>query len=41
MAQSSDLMAADGLSDNDVQAVDRLRELYARLRKELGRVIIG
>ncbi|MDZ4820004.1 MAG: MoxR family ATPase [Planctomycetota bacterium] len=29
------------LSDNDVQAIDRLQELYARLRKELGRVIIG
>jgi MoxR-like ATPase len=29
------------LSDNDVGAIDRLRELYGRLRKELGRVIIG
>jgi MoxR-like ATPase len=29
------------LSDDDVQAVDRLRELYGRLRKELGRIIIG
>src|SRR5438874_13076052 len=29
------------LSDNDVQAIDRLRDLYARLRKELGRVIVG
>jgi MoxR-like ATPase len=29
------------LSEDDVQAVDRLRELYGRLRKELGRIIIG
>jgi MoxR-like ATPase len=33
--------AGDNLSDNDVQAIDRLRELYAALRKELARVIIG
>jgi MoxR-like ATPase len=41
MAQSTDFMTDDGLSDNDVHAIERLRELYARLRKELGRVIIG
>ena len=29
------------LSDNDVQAIDGLREMYARLRQELGRVIVG
>jgi len=29
------------LSDNDVQAIDELRETYARLRAELGRVIVG
>ena len=29
------------LSDNDVEAIDRLRELYGRLKTELGRVIIG
>ena len=29
------------LSDNDVGAIDRLRELFGRLKKELGRVIIG
>jgi MoxR-like ATPase len=29
------------LSDDDVQAIDRLRELYGRMRKELGRIIIG
>jgi MoxR-like ATPase len=29
------------LSENDVQAIDQLREIYARLRKELARVIVG
>jgi MoxR-like ATPase len=29
------------LSDNDVQAVDNLRTIYARLRQELARVIVG
>ncbi|QDU41673.1 ATPase family associated with various cellular activities (AAA) [Symmachiella dynata] len=29
------------LSDNDVQAIDDLRDLYGRLRTELGRVIVG
>jgi MoxR-like ATPase len=29
------------LSDNDVQAIDELHEVYDRLRKELGRVIVG
>ncbi len=32
---------ATNLIDSDVGAIDRLRELYARLRKELARVIIG
>jgi MoxR-like ATPase len=32
---------AERLSDNDVQAIDELRETYAKLRKELGRVIVG
>src|SRR5882724_88011 len=41
MAPSSNPSAAGNLSDNDVGAIDRLRELYGRLRKELGRVIIG
>jgi MoxR-like ATPase len=31
----------NSLSDNDVQAIDQLRDVYARLRKELGRVIVG
>ena len=29
------------LSENDVQAIDHLRDVYARLRNELGRVIVG
>ena len=33
--------SADRLSDNDVQAIDQLRDVYARLRDELGRVIVG
>jgi MoxR-like ATPase len=41
MEQATELAPADRLSDHDVQAIDRLRELYARLRQELGRVIIG
>jgi len=31
----------NNLSDNDVQAINSLRDVYARLRAELGRVIIG
>jgi MoxR-like ATPase len=37
MAQS----APATLGDDDVQAIDQLRDVYARLRKELGRVIVG
>jgi len=29
------------LSDNDVQAIDELREIYDRLKQELARVIVG
>src|SRR4051794_306311 len=29
------------LGENDVRAIDELREVYARLRAELGRVIVG
>src|SRR3954453_9797678 len=29
------------LSDDDVAAIDRLREVYGKLKKELGRIIIG
>jgi MoxR-like ATPase len=32
---------AERLDENDVQAIDRLRDIYARLCKELGRVIVG
>jgi MoxR-like ATPase len=33
--------SAERLSENDVQAIDDLRAIYSRLRKELGRVIVG
>ena len=33
--------AHEPLGEDDVQAIDELREVYARLRKELGRVIVG
>ncbi|MFM7159769.1 MAG: AAA family ATPase, partial [Planctomycetaceae bacterium] len=33
--------ALERLADDDVAAIDRLRETYARLRQELGRVIVG
>lgn len=39
MAESG--TAVERLSDNDVQAIDELRDAYARLKKELGRVIVG
>lgn len=35
------LPAEDRLSENDVQAIDELRDIYSRLRNELGRVIVG
>jgi MoxR-like ATPase len=31
----------DSLAENDVQAIAQLRDVYGRLRKELGRVIVG
>src|SRR5260370_39369580 len=31
----------DLLNENDVQAISQLRDTYARLRKERGRVIVG
>src|SRR5271167_1956045 len=37
MAQSAPVT----FGDDDVQAIDQLRDVYARLRKELGRVIVG
>jgi MoxR-like ATPase len=33
--------SAERLSEDDVQAIDNLRAIYARLRNELGRVIVG
>jgi MoxR-like ATPase len=33
--------ARERLSENDVEAIDHLRDAYARLRKELGKVIVG
>jgi MoxR-like ATPase len=41
MSQLVDAPKPPQLSDNDVQAIDALRDCYARLRKELGRVIVG
>jgi MoxR-like ATPase len=32
---------AHSLSDDDVAAIDRLRDVYGKLKKELGRIIIG
>ena len=32
---------SEQLNDNDVQAIDHLREAYAHLKKELARVIVG
>ena len=29
------------LPDDDVAAIDRLRDVYGKIRKELGKVIIG
>ena len=41
MSQPVASTAIERLSENDVQAIDQLREAYARLKKELGRVIVG
>lgn len=41
MAQLAEKPAAEQLSDNDVEAIDRLRDAYGRMRQELGRVIVG
>ena len=35
------MASAPDLADDDVQKLDRLRDAYGRLEKELGRVIIG
>jgi MoxR-like ATPase len=41
MAQPSELPPRARMSSNDVEAIDHLRDAYARLRKELGKVIVG
>jgi len=41
MAQPSSLPSHERMSENDVEAIDHLRDAYARLRKELGKVIVG
>lgn len=41
MSQTLATPLEERLSDNDVQAIDQLRETYSRLRRELGRVIVG
>ncbi|MAT72748.1 MAG: AAA family ATPase [Planctomycetaceae bacterium] len=41
MSQTLDGVGAHQLSDDDVQAIDRLRDAYDQLRNELGRVIVG
>lgn len=41
MAQTTMAASTTQLSENDVQAIDRIRDAYARLRKELARVIVG
>jgi MoxR-like ATPase len=41
MAQPAVSTAPERLSENDVQAIDHLREAYARLRNELAKVIVG
>jgi MoxR-like ATPase len=33
--------SSERLSENDVQAIGHMRDIYARLKKELGRVIVG
>lgn len=41
MSQSVEIPAEARLSGDDVAAIDRLRDAYATLRKELARVIVG
>jgi MoxR-like ATPase len=41
MAQTGESTVRGSLSADDVEAIDQLREVYARLRKELARVIVG
>src|SRR5690349_22012401 len=41
MAESVATPPQERLGEDDVRAIDRLREVYAGLRKELARVIVG
>jgi MoxR-like ATPase len=41
MAKDSGSPPPERLSETDVEAIDHLRDAYARLRKELARVIVG
>jgi MoxR-like ATPase len=41
MSQPAATANQERLSENDVQAIDQLREAYGGLRKELARVIVG
>src|SRR4051812_41961216 len=41
MAQSEPSMSEVRLSEDDVQAIDQLREVHDRLKAEIGRVIVG
>src|SRR3954465_11208583 len=40
-ASAESVKPMNALNENDVEAIGRLRDVYARLRKELGRVIVG
>ncbi len=41
MSTSVQPVSAARMSDDDVQAIDELRQTYGRLQRELGRVIVG
>jgi MoxR-like ATPase len=41
MERGSSMPAEQRMSENDVEAIDHLRDAYARLTKELGKVIVG
>ena len=41
MERGSSLPGQERMSENDVEAIDHLRDAYARLTKELGKVIVG
>jgi MoxR-like ATPase len=41
MAQATGSPPPERLSENDVEAIDHLRDAYARLRNELAKVIVG